>query len=176
MAPLQRCGVERVSNQIQITVTGDATVIALLDKLPKLLVSAGGPADRAMKAATTVLQQRAVAVAPDSRRTGSRKRQSKKSKAIWTGKLNQKIRKKIIRFNTGVFGLVGPKSPEGNMANFVSGKQRKLVLWGKKTRSTPYRYQRNWMLQAFDESRSGQLAAMRSVLIMEINQNMRSGS
>lgn len=164
-----------MANQMQITVNGDATVMALLDKLPKLLVSAGGPADRAMKAATTVLQQRAVSVAPDSRTTGSRKKQSKKSKAIWTGKLNQKIRKKIIRFQTGVFGLVGPKSPEGNMAHFVNGKSRLLVLWGKSTRVAKYRYERNWMLQAFDESRSGQLSAMRSVLIMEINQNMRSG-
>jgi ribosomal protein L18 len=162
-----------MSNKLQITVNGDAEVIALLDKLPKLLVLSGGPADRAMKAATTVLQDRAIAIAPDSRSTGSRKKQSKKSKAIWKGKLNQKIRKKLIRHQSGVYGLVGPKSPEGNMANFVSGKQRRLVLWGKSTRVVVYRYQRNWMLQAFDESRDQQLTAMRRTLKTELDQQWR---
>lgn len=163
-------------SQIQMTVRGDAEVIALLGRLPKLVVMAGGPADRAMSAATTVLQRQAQAIAPDSRATGSKRKQSKKSKAIWKHKLKTKIRKKLIRYPDGVYGLVGPKSPEGNAAHFVSGKPRRHVLWGKTTRVAMYRYQRNWMLQAFDESRSGQLAAMRSVLIMEINQQMRGGN
>lgn len=162
-----------MANAMDITINGDREVIALLERLPKLVVSAGGPADRAMTAATTVLQRRAISIAPDSQQTGSRKKQSKKSKKIWRHKLNQKIRKKILRRPDSVYGIVGPKSPEGNMAHFVNGKPRRLVLWGKATRVAMYRYERNWMLQAFDESRGEQLSAMRESLRREIDQQMR---
>lgn len=164
-----------MATKITLDVSGEKEVLALLDRLPKLVVAAGGPTDRALKSSMTVLQRKAIALAPDSRRTGTRQKQSKASRKIWHGTLRKLIRTKLIRYQTGAYGLVGPKSPEGNMANFVNGVPRRMVLWGKVTRVAMYRYTRNWLVQANDESRAEQLSAIQTSLTKDIDKIMRSG-
>jgi hypothetical protein len=117
--------------------------------------------------------RRARSLVPQSRKTGSRKKQSKKSQAQWPETLLRQLRVKSKKYATASFAVVGPKSPEGNMANFVQGKPRRHVLWGKSSQVARYRYQRNWMLQASDESRSEMLAAMKASLISDIDKHMK---
>jgi hypothetical protein len=159
--------------KITITTKGDRELLALLDKLPKLVVAAGGPTDRAVRAGATVVLRRARSLVPQSKKTGSRKKQSWASYAKWQNFLSEQLKVKSVRFPTSSFAVVGPKSPEGNMANFVQGKPRRHVLWGKSTHVAMYRYQRNWMLQASDESRSESLAAMKASVTADIDKNMK---
>jgi hypothetical protein len=165
--------VGEIMTNITVTTKGDSELLALLDRLPKLVVSAGGPTDRAVKAGAAVVLRRARSLVPQSKKTGSRKKQSWASYAKWQETLSQQLKVKAVRFPTASFAVVGPKSPEGNMANFVQGKPRRHVLWGKSTQVAMYRYQRNWMLQASDESRSEMLAAMKASVISDIDKNMK---
>lgn len=161
------------ATSVRVRIQGDQHLQALLDQLPKLVVAAGGPADRAVRKGTNVIAKRARQVAPDSRRTGTKKKQSSKSRNIWKYRVRQKIRAKLVRYANGSYGVVGPKSPEGNAANFVQGTDRRHVLWGKSTAIAKYRYARNWMKQAFDETKSEQAAAMRASLTADIAENMK---
>ncbi len=51
----------------------------LLARIPTLVRATGGPLDRAVSKAGTVVKRRAVQLAPDSKDTGSREKQSAKS-------------------------------------------------------------------------------------------------
>lgn len=162
---------------VKIEMTGQDQVLALLARLPQLVVAAGGPTDKAVGAAAKIVARRAISLAPDSRKNpkgDSRKKQSKKSKGIWTGKLRETIRQKVIKYESGAWAVVGPKSPEGNMAHFMQVKPRRHVLWGKATAVKQYRDTRNWIVKAFDETKGEQLSAMEESLKKSIDENMRS--
>lgn len=147
--------------------------MALLDSLPRLVVSAGGPIDKAVEKAAKVVERRARALAPDSRDTGSREKQSKKSRSVWGSKLKQLLRTKVVKYSMATWAIVGPKSPEGNFANFMQEKPRKHVIWGKASMIRQYRIQRDWILQAYDETRSEQLSVMENSLRQSIDANMK---
>jgi hypothetical protein len=162
---------------IKFQIQGEKEILALLERLPKLIVSAGGPLDRAVTKAAAIVAAKSKQLAPDSRKNpkgDSRKKQSKKSKAIWTGKLKTTVRKRVIRYDTGVWAVVGPKNPEGNMAHFVQEKPRRMVLWGKATMIERYRDDRRWITRAFDETRGQQISAAVESLRFDIDANMRS--
>lgn len=153
-----------------VTLSGFDELEAMLTRLPVLVVAAGGPLDRAVSRAAKIVQEQAIQLAPDSDKTGSRSKQSKKSKQIWTGKLRRLIRSKIIRYDGATWAVVGPKSREGNMSHFQQDKPRRLVLWGKATMVAQYRLERNWITQAFDETKDRQLSAMKESIQADINQ------
>ena len=138
-----------------------------------MMVSSSGPMDRAVQKAANIIAKRARSLATDSKKTGSRKKQSAKSKAIWTGKLRTLIRTKLLKHETNSFAIIGPKSPEGNMAHFMQEKPRKHVLWGNLKNIRQYRIERNWITQSLDETKSEQLAAMTESLKADIDENMR---
>lgn len=166
-----------MSVSVKVELTGHESVLALLDRLPKLVVAAGGPTDKAVGAAAKSVARRAVTLAPDSRKNpkgDSRKKQSKKSKGIWTAKLKQTVRQKVIKYESGAWAIVGPKSPQGNMAHFMQEKPRVHVLWGKASAVKHFRDTRNWIVKAFDETKSEQLSAMEASLKNSIDENMRS--
>ena len=146
----------------------------MLGRLPKLVVSEGGPLDRAVKAACNLIAKRARQLAPDSRKTGTKEFQSAKTKAKWPVRLKTTIRTKVIKYPNGAWGIVGPKSPEGNAAHFMQEKPRRHVLWGKATAIKKYRIERNWITQAFDETKSEQLSAVEASLKRDIDENMRA--
>lgn len=162
------------STKVTIDILGEREVMAMLERLPKLVVSAGGSLDRAVQKASNVAAKRARQLAPDSRRTGTRPKQSKKSRAIWKHQLRSVIRVKLARYPHTRIGIVGPKSPEGNHAHFMQEKPRRHVLWGRSTRIAQLRIARNWITQAFDETRGEQMDAMKSSLQADIDQQMRS--
>lgn len=162
---------------VRIDVTGDEEVLAMLDRLPKLVVGAGGPLDRAVSKAAAIVARRARQLAPDSKanpKGDSRKKQSKKSRKGWLKKLKTTIRQKIVKYDTTTWAVVGPKNPEGNMAHFMQTKPRPHVLWGKASAVQQYRAEKNWITQAFDETKSEQLSAVKASLAEDIEANMRS--
>lgn len=146
----------------------------MLGRLPRLVVSEGGPLDRAVQAPCNIVAKRARQLAPDSRKTGTKNKQSAKTKGKWPVRLKTTIRSKVIRYPNGAWGIVGPKSPEGNSAHFMQEKPRRHVLWGKATLIKQYRIERNWITQAFDETKSEQLSAMEASLKRDIDDNMRA--
>lgn len=162
---------------VKVEVQGDAEILALLDRLPKLAVSAGGPIDRAVTRAAKIVAARARKLAPDSKKNpkgNPRDKQSKKSKGIWSKKLKTTVRHRVIKYDTGTWAVVGPKNPEGNAAHFMQEKPRAHVLFGKASAVQKYRDERNWIIKAFDETKSEQLAAVKASLTADIDANMRS--
>lgn len=153
----------------------------LLQQLPRKVALDFGPLDRAVKAATSIIARRARRLAPDSSKTGTKLKQSQK-KDPTTGQKQDKfpvqvkntIRSKVILYPNGAWGIVGPKSPEGNAAHFMQEKPRRHVLWGKATAIKKFRIERNWITQAFDETKSEQLSAMEASLKRDIDENMRA--
>ena len=177
--------------KVKLSVSGDAELRAILDKMPKLVVASGGPIDNAVTKGGQVVARRARQLAPDSRSRrrkskatgltetdyrGSRQKQSKSARAIWSAKLKNVIRSVTRRYPATAVSVIGPKSPEGNMAHFMQEKGRRMVLWGKATMIGLYRIARNWITQAFDETKSAQHTAMLSSLRKDMDRVMRGGS
>lgn len=159
--------------QVKVELHGEQEVLDLLEQLPKSVLFDGGPLDRAVQAAISIIAKRGRQLAPESRKTGSRKKQSAGTKAKWPARLRTTVRKKVIKLPFGRWGIVGPKNPQGNAAHFMQEKPRKHVLWGKATLIKKYRIERNWITQAFDETKSEQSSAMEESLRDDIDQNMR---
>lgn len=163
----------RNSFQVKVELHGDQEVLALLEQLPKSILFDGGPLDKAVQAALSVIAKRGRQVAPDSKKTGSRTKQSAGTKAKWPEKLRTTVRTKVIKLPFGRWGVVGPKNPQGNAAHFMQEKPRRHVLWGKATLIKKYRIERNWITQAFDETSTQQSSAIEKSLRSDIDQNMR---
>lgn len=163
-----------MASQITFEMQGESRILELLERLPKLIAGTGGPIDNAVKKAAKIVEQRARQIAPDSKQTGSREKQSQKAKATWNNKLRRTIRSKVIKYPTTSWAVVGAKSPEGNMAHFLQEEPRRNVLWGKATAINQIRIERNWITRAFDETRDEQFSAMEASLKSDIDANMRS--
>jgi hypothetical protein len=164
----------RNANKVTVQINGADSLISLLERLPKLVVMAGGPMDRAVRKASTIVAARARQLAPDSSKTGSRDKQSKKTKAKWGSKIKRTIKTKLIKYEKSVLGIIGPKSPEGNAAHFMQEKPRRHVLWGKATMIKQFRIEKNWITKAFDDTKNQQMSAMEASLKADIDANMRS--
>lgn len=160
-------------SRIKFQINGDAEIDALLAKIPKLVVAAGGPLDRAVGKAGTVIAKRARQIAPNSKRSGTEKKQSAKSKAKWKDEVRRNIKSVVRKYSGVAVAVVGATHPEGNAAHFMQEKPRKHVLWGKKT--VTYRIARNWITQAFDETKSEQQSAMATSLKDDLDKVMRGG-
>lgn len=158
-----------MANSATLRVEGSDKLDAMLAQLVMLVVAGGGPLDKAVRKAANIVTTRARQLAPDSAKTGSRDKQSKKSKQIWTGKLKRLIRSKVIKYERSSWAVVGPKSREGNMSHFQQEKPRRMVLWGKSTMVAQYRIERNWITQAFDETKNEQVAAMEASIKADID-------
>lgn len=145
----------------------------LLASMPTLLLATGGPMDRAVGKAGNVVAKRARALAPNSRKSGTKQKQSAKAKSIWNKQVRSMIRSVVRRYPQTALAVIGPKAPEGNAAHFGQEKPRKHVLWGKSTSLKPYRVARDWIVQAFDETKSEQLAALEQSLRSDMDGVMR---
>lgn len=164
------------ATEITIKVEGNEEITAMLARLPVLTMASGGPIDRAVRRAADIVLTRAKQIVPQSTLTGSRQKQSKKSKAIWSKKLRAMLRVKSLKYETSTWAIVGAKNPEGNHAFFMQEKPRRLVLWGKSTAVAKYRMQRNWITQAFDETLSQQRAEMMASLKEDVDATWRHAS
>lgn len=159
---------------IRMNLPTDAELSKMFDAVP--ILERHRVSDRVVRAGGNVIAKRARQLAPQSAKTGSTKKWSKKmfidggtggtarkkgEKPLW------KTIKLIVRKgrNAGAISVVGPEWPEGNKAYFnTSPKGRKQVLWGKRTGKVVAQI-RNWIVQAFDETKTQQLAAMKKTLM-----------
>lgn len=153
-----------MSVKVQITTTGQRELEAFLERLPVLVRSQGGPQDTAIRAANQIVLKRARQLAPVSKKTGTEKKQSRKSREQWSQEVRRQLASKVKRYDLVTVGLVGAKHPYGNAAHFMQEKPRRHVLWGKASAIRGYRVMRNWIVQAFEETRSQQLAAIEVAL------------
>lgn len=93
----------------------------------------------ALEAGMTPVQSAVIANTPESSVTGSRKKQSTKTKQRWSGskKLKTTIRsvvrtRKKAGITAGMIGLVGPSySDGGGHGNLFSKDHKRKVLWGR---------------------------------------------
>lgn len=128
-----------------------------------------------LKAGSAPIVKRARQLTPRSTQESRAKRSaSQRKKADWDYPLWKTI-KVVVRDGRRASGIavIGPEWPKGNKAYFnTSPKGRRQVLWGKVTgRVIPQI--RNWIVQAFDETRSQQLLAMKVKLKLLMDQIWR---
>lgn len=161
------------SIDIKLELPTDAELAAMFDAVPVLERYKVG--DKVTRAGGAVIVKRARQLAPRSDRTGSVKRWSKKMyEDGGTGGTPRKqnemplwktIAQVVRTYGKGqAFTVVGPKWPEGSKAYFNTGPDgRRKFLWGKDTETTVPAI-RNWIVQAFDETKDRQLSAMKAKL------------
>jgi hypothetical protein len=125
------------------------------------------------KAGGRIVVDRAKQAAPRGTDADRRKRSKKqKAAANWNIRLHTTIAMVTRGGNRRSFSIVGPRHPIGNKAYFNSPKSgsRRHVLWGNRTLVRQRKADRNWIVQAFDESRSQQLSAMKTELTKKVNE------
>lgn len=159
---------------IKMNLPTDAELTRMFDMAPKL--EKYRVVDQAVQAASAPVVKRARELAPRSAVTGSAKKRSKsqRDKADWNYPLWKTI-KRVIRKYSNRYGLaiVGPEWPKGNKAYFnTSPNGRREVLWGKPTGRVVQAI-RNFIVQAFDETKPEQLDAMKKSLQKTTDQVMR---
>jgi hypothetical protein len=126
-----------------------------------------------VRAGGRIVTKRARQLAPRSSNTGSK---DKWSKSMYTGSESRSARKvsevplwktvkQVVRKGRySSLAVIGPEWPKGNKAHFnTSPSGRRQVLWGTHTGKIVPQI-RNWIVQAFDETRPQQLAAMKRKL------------
>lgn len=143
----------------------DAEIERMFAAVPQL--QRHGVADKATRAGAKPIVKRARQLAPRSSQTGTDKKRSKSQRqsADWGIPLWKTIKQVVRKYsNGGATAVVGPEWPEGNKAYFnTSPKGRRKFLWGRDTGEIAPQV-RNWIVQAFDETRTEQLAAMKRKL------------
>ena len=156
---------------LEIQINFDEAQIQKLLKIPLLMRI--GPAERVLKAMAKPVIERAKSIAPSSRRSGTRKKWSKKYKdnAAYQEDSGKYIAMKFIKTERGGLMIVGGKYPRANKQNYEAGDKRKIVYWGKKTskikRINP---SERFMQKAFDETRTQQITAGNEQLVKEIKE------
>lgn len=149
---------------IKMNLPGDAEIKAMFDAVP--ILERRGVADKVIRAGAKPIVKRARQLAPRGNETDRRKRSKKqKQSANWNIPLFKTIALVVRKYQkTNGVGIIGPRYPDGNKAYFnTSLRGRRQVLWGHRTgRVLPQI--RNWIVQAFDETRQEQNAAMKAKL------------
>lgn len=146
--------------------------------------------DKTIEAGAKIVADRARQLAPRSKKSDTDKRSDKQKQAAdWSYPLWKTIKYKVKRYG-GVrgFGIVGPTWPRGTKAYFnTSPKGNKGHHWGRAGASyvrkdgsvhiagpAKARAQiRNWIVMAFDETRSQQLDAMKTTLTTLLDKVMK---
>jgi len=159
--------------RLKIDLPTDAELAKMFDAVPML--KRHDVMGTVTTAGAKVIVERAKQLAPRGTQSDRDKRSAKqKAAANWNIRLHTTIAYVTRKGNRRAFSIVGPRHPSGNKANFNSPKSgsRRHVLWGNRTRIQQRKADRNWMVQAFDESRQQQLSAMKSALTQKVNEMM----
>lgn len=180
---------------IKLKLPTDAELERMFHMVPKL--EKFKVTDQVVNAGTAVVVKRARALAPRSKPEDRKKRSKSQRDGLtkggdridWDYPLWKTIKRVIRKYNSryGV-GIVGPEWPKGNKAYFnTSPKGNKGHLWGYAGKAYPRRdgkthvaaspraraQIRNWIVQAFDETRPAQLSAMKAKLTELMDKVMR---
>lgn len=142
----------------------DAELKRMFDAVPQL--ERYRVSDQVVRAGARPIVKRARQLAPRSTAESRAKRSSnQRQSADWDYPLWKTIKLVVRKYARAAgVGVVGPEWPKGNKAYFnTSPSGRRQVLWGRPTgRVVPPI--RNWIVQAFDETRNEQLGLMKAKL------------
>ena len=171
---------------MEIKITLDQKALDLIDQIPIMIRYKC--VDQALKAMAKPIVERAKAIAPSSRKSGSRKKWGKnKTKhfdpAAWAQDDSGKhISSKVKRTQRGGILFVGATHPRGNKQQFLTPKAEQKIqyFWGKPgqiitrrgatfvNRTSPKVVQlpraKRFIQRAFDETIGSQRAAFESTL------------
>lgn len=106
--------------------------------------------------------EKAKAIAPNSKRSGTRKGWSKKYREDpkWQVESSKHIGHRIIKTPRGILMYIGAQWPQGNKQQFnASPDGRKEVLWGRSSGRVWTNPQRRFIDRAFDETKTIAVAA-----------------
>lgn len=138
-------------------------------------------ADQVVRAAAAPVLARARELCPRSDNTGTARKRSAKQRASadWDTPLWKTIKLVVRKYAYSGFAVIGPSWPKGNKAYFnTSPKGNKGHLWGYEGKSYPRKdggnhiagqakpraQIRNWIVQAFDETKPQQIEATKTKL------------
>lgn len=157
-------------NGLDIKFRGTKGLEKLLDAVPQL--KRHEVKMLSTQAGAQVILARASSLVPKGTEA-DRKKRSKKQKAAanWNIRLSSTLAFVTRETRSRAYSVIGPRHPDGNKAYFNSPKtgSRSHVLWGRNKGRTKSAI-RNWIVQAFDETRSQQLSAMKAVVKKQIDQ------
>jgi hypothetical protein len=131
--------------------------------------------DKTVRAAAKIVLKRARQLAPRDTKGWSKLRAKKqKASSKWDAKpLWKTIKMKVVKGQSGGYAVVGPEYGVGNKAYFdTSPKGRRVFYWGNDAGKVRLMV-RNWIVQAADETRAEQLAAMKVALTEAVEQLIR---
>jgi hypothetical protein len=160
---------------MRLNLPSDADLKRMFDAVP--ILQRHKVADQTVRAGARPIVTKARQLAPRGDRTGTSKKRSKsqQAKANWNIPLWKTISMVVRKYAVNASAIVGPKWPEGNKAYFNTGPGgRRQVLWGKVTGVTVPQI-RNWIVQAFDETKPQQLSAMKKKLKQLMDGIWKSG-
>jgi hypothetical protein len=148
---------------IKLNLPSDADLNKRFDAVPILERHKVG--DKVIREGTKPVVKRARELAPRDRVGNSKKRsKNQKESANWTIPLWRTIAQVVRKYDVRTTGVVGPKWPDGNKAYFnTSPAGRRVWYWGKNTGKVAAQI-RNWIVDAFEQTRSQQLDAMKQKL------------
>jgi hypothetical protein len=156
-----------VANRIDLNMDKmptDAELKRMFDAVP--ILEQYKVSDKVVRAGSAPIVTRARQLAPRSTPEDRAKRSKKqRAAADWDHPLWKTIKRVVRKYkNARGIAVVGPEWPKGNKAYFnTSPRGRRQVLWGRSTGRTIAQV-RNWIVQAFDETKPQQLAAMKAKL------------
>lgn len=150
----------------------DAELTKMFDMTPKL--ERFKVEDQVVRAGIAPIVKRAQQLAPRGNDIDRKKRsKSQRAKADWDYPLWKTIKHVIRKYQRYTAGVVGPEWPKGNKAYFnTSPNGRRVYYWGKPAGRVAQTV-RNWIVQAFDETKSAQLTAMKAKLTVLMDKVMR---
>ena len=169
---------------MRLNLPSDADLKRMFDAVP--ILQRHKVADQTVRAGARPIVTKARQLAPRGDRTGTSKKRSKTQKkkfGIYDENKDQNrhiplwktISMVVRKYAVNASAIVGPKWPEGNKAYFNTGPGgRRQVLWGKVTGVTVPQI-RNWIVQAFDETKPQQLSAMKKKLKQLMDGIWKSG-
>jgi hypothetical protein len=161
-----------VANKIdlRLNLPSDSELAAMFDAVPVL--ERAEVSYHTLRAGVNPLVKRARQLSPRSTKEMRDKRSaSQRKQADWDYPLWKTIKLVVRRGRRGAgFAVVGPEWPKGNKAYFnTAPKGRRQIFWGVASGATVPQI-RNWIVQAFDETKSQQLLAMKVKLKLLMDQ------
>ena len=156
---------------LKVNMPSDAELSAMFDAVPILVRHRVG--DATVKAGSKIVVDRAKQLAPRSVNSGSTRKWSKKmyidggtggtARSKTETPLWKTIKRVVRRYSANALAVVGPEWGDGNKVFFnASLRGRRVFLWGKDAGRIAT--VRNWIAQAFDQTKPQQLAAMKNAL------------
>ena len=159
---------------IELKFPNDAELKRMFDAVPQL--EKRRASDRVLRPMAKPIVTRSRQLAPRGNPTDRAKRSQRQAQAAdWNYPLHKSITYVVRKYgNAAGLAVIGPSWPKGNKAYFdTSPKGRRVFYWGKDAGKIRPQI-RNWIVQAFDETRAEQVAIAKRELKKVMDEIWRS--